>query len=64
MSKQEVSGETTTSSAADPNYRIPKLSGRKSLQSTKLNDLAINISPPARERKKETDENKAYQPHK
>ena len=52
MSRQEVSDEATTSAvadqttnpgAADPNYRIPKISGRKSLQSNKLNQLALNI---------------------
>ena len=68
MSRQEVSGEATTSaaseqpinpSAANPNYRIPK---RSSLESNQLNQLALNISPPAKESKKEADE-QSYLPH-
>ena len=54
MSREEVSGEQTTSSAANPNYKITKLSKEKELQSNKLNELASNISPPAKEQKKET----------
>ena len=61
MSRQKVSGKATTSatldqpktpSAVNPNYRIPK---KSNLESNKLNQLASNISPPAKERKKETD---------
>ena len=73
MSIQGVAGETTTSGAvaqttnpgaADPNYLIPKISGRNSLQSNKLNQIALNVSPPAKERPKESDETRAHQPHK
>ena len=69
MSRQEVSGEATTSaayelpmnpSAADPNYRIPK---KSSLESNRLSQLVLNISPPAKERTKEVDEQRD-QPHK
>ena len=69
MSRQEVSGEATTSavsaqpthsSVANPNYKIPNNSN---LESNKLNQLVSNISPPAKERKEGTDE-QSYQPHK
>ena len=69
MSRQEVSGEATNSAASmqpitlgvtDPNYKIPKQS---KLESNKLNQLMSNISPPAKERRKESDE-QDYQPHK
>ena len=57
MSRQEVSGEATTSAASEqtanpsekkPNYKIPK---KSNLESNRLNQLASNISPPAKERK-------------
>ena len=64
MSRQEVSGEALTSNTAehpiDPKYKIPK---KTSLESNRLNELALNISPPAKERKKEGDEQRD-QPHK
>ena len=53
MSREEVTGEKTASGTANPNYRIPKLSGKVGLQSNKLNELASNISPPDKEKKKE-----------
>ena len=68
MSRQEVSGESkasaaserpTKQSAAKPNYRIPK---KSRLESNRLNQLALNISPLAKECRKETDE-QSYQPH-
>ena len=62
MSIGEVAGEPTTSGDVDPNYRIPKLSKKKVLISDKLNQLASNISPPAKERKKQT--SSTTQPHK
>ena len=71
VSRQEVSGEAkatnsdavnqpTTPRTANPNYRIPK---KSSFVSNNLNKLALNISPTARERKKETDE-QYYKPPK
>ena len=69
MSRQEVSGEATTSVAsaqpthsiiANPHYKIPK---KSNLESNGLNQLVSNISPPAKERKEGTDE-QSYQPHK
>ena len=69
MSRQEVSGEATTSVAsaqpthsniANPHYKIPK---KSNLESNRLNQLVSNISPPAKERKEGTDE-QSYQPHK
>ena len=62
MSREEVAGETTTSGAANPNFKIPKISERKELVSDKLNQLAASISPPAKEIKKET--SSISQPHK
>ena len=59
MSIDEVAGEPTTSGAINPKYKIPK---KKALETNKLNDLASNISPPAKEKKKETSE--PTQPHK
>ena len=53
MSREEVSGEQTASGIANPNYRIPKLSGKVGIQSNRLNALAANISPqPKRRRRK------------
>ena len=69
MSRQEVSGEATTStvpaqttqsSVANPNYKIPK---KSNLESKKLNQLVSNISPPAKVREEGTDK-QSYQPHK
>ena len=54
MSIEEVAGEPTTSGAANPKFKIPKLPERKELVSDKLNQFAASISPPAKERKKET----------
>ena len=62
MSKEEVAGEPTTSGTANPKFKIPKLSERKELVSDKLNQLAASISPPAKERKRET--SNITQPHK
>ena len=62
ISREEVAGASTNSGAIDLNYRIPKLSNKKGLQSNKLNELASNISPPAKEKKKET--SSVTQPHK
>ena len=47
-------------SAVNPDYRIPK---KSSLESNRLNQLALNVSPPAKESKKEVD-GKRDQPHK
>ena len=69
MSRQEVSGEATTSAAsaqpthssvAYPNYKIPK---KSNLESSRLNQLVSNISPPAKEKNEGADEPN-YQPHK
>ena len=69
MSRQEVSGEATTSVASaqsihssitNPHYKIPK---KLNLESNRLNQLVSNISPPAKERKEGTDQ-QSYQPHK
>ena len=62
MSKEEVAGEPTTPGVANPKFKIPKLSERKELVSDKLNQLAASISPPAKERKKDT--SSTTQPHK
>ena len=69
MSRQEVSGEALTPNAAEPTmdqssvkskYKIPK---KANLKVDKLNQLVSNISPPAKERKEDFDE-QSYQPHK
>ena len=66
MSRQEVSGEATTSvasaqpthsSVANPHYK------KSNLESNRLNQLVSNISPPAKERKEDTNE-QSYQHHK
>ena len=49
MSIEEVAGEPTTSGAANPNFKIPKLSERKGITADKLNKLAASISPKAKE---------------
>ena len=62
MSIEEVIGEQTTSRAVNPKFKIPKLSEKKEITTNKLNELAANISPPAKEREKETSD--TIQPHK
>ena len=62
MSKEEVAGEPTTSGTANPKFKIPKLSERREITTDKLNNLSANISPPAKERKRET--SSSIQPHK
>ena len=62
MSMEEVAGEPTTPGVVKPKFKIPKLSERKELVSNKLNQLTENISPPAKERKKDT--SSTTQPHK
>ena len=62
MSIEEVTGEPTTSGAVNPMFKIPKLSDKKTISTNKLNELAANIFPPAKEREKET--SSTTQPHK
>ena len=62
MSKEEVASEPTTSGTVNPKFKIPKLSEKKEITADKLNELAANISPPAKEGKRET--SSSTQPHK
>ena len=63
MSIAEVAGENaSTSSAVNPNYKIPKKSKQQGLQADRLNQIVANISPPAKD-KVEEDYN-PDQPHK
>ena len=63
MSIAEVASDNaTTSNAANPKYKIPKRSNQQELQADRLNQLTANISPPAKEKKKEDYD--PDQPHK